>query len=198
MFNRAKPYLFLKASRRPRQPDCACIVAAGGNERDDRKAVLLGLESEVSPVEMKPERRVESQRRISGNDQQQLVECGDFGGQLGAVEELVAAMDNPAEPVDGEPRRIGMRRATAVARCVGVPRIRTHLSRRTYPVDARDSERTELLCGLSELMKKSPIPPDGKVNILVETHEEFVLRSLDSNIQTGGRAQAALDEYQFV
>ena len=89
-----------------RQPGAPGIVVADRIEGDDGKAAFFGLEANVGSVEMKPERGIKSQGRISSNDQQQLVECGDLGWQLMAVEEFVAAMDNPADSVDGKRRRL--------------------------------------------------------------------------------------------
>ena len=51
---------------------------------------------------MKPKVRIESQGRIPGNNQQQLVEGRHPGRQARAVEERVAAVDDPAYPLDRE------------------------------------------------------------------------------------------------
>jgi hypothetical protein len=77
-------------------------------------------------------------------------------------------------------------------------RISPYPSRRAYAVDARHADGAELAHRTLELLPKSPIPAGWKPNILVQAHDPAALGSPDPEIQSIRRAQAVLDQDDFV
>ena len=75
---------------------------AQGAQCHDGQSSFARLKADVGPVEVKPQRGVEAQARIAANDQQQLIEGRDRGGQLGPVAEQSATIDDPADAFGGE------------------------------------------------------------------------------------------------
>ena len=55
-------------------PGVSRVVPTGRLDRDNRKAALCGLKAQIRPVEVKAERGIKPERRVSGKDQHQFVE----------------------------------------------------------------------------------------------------------------------------
>ena len=117
---------------------------------------------------MKPKVRIESQGRIPGNDQQQLVEGRHPGRQARAVEERVAAMDDPACPLDGELWCLGLRLTIGLRSGGGRLRFGLDFRRLAYAVDPRDSDWSPLPRGSIELLDEPPVPAGRQADILMQ------------------------------
>ena len=151
------------------------------SHRDNGKSSLVCLQTDIRPVQMKPQGGLEMQARIAPHDQQQLVECCDPGGQRGALAKQSAAIDDPAD-------------------AFGVRRLR-RISRRTSSanaVHARDTDRPEAFLGLAELLGQAMIPSLGQVDILVDTHDPLVPGAEQSGVQSVGRTGTLRERERFV
>ena len=72
---------------------------AHGIQRDDGQFPFASLEAEIGAIEVKPQRRVESQGCLPWHDQQQLVERGDPRRELGSIAKHSTAVDDPSDPL---------------------------------------------------------------------------------------------------
>ena len=87
------------AEERLWQGDSASVMVALSINDNDCEAAFVGLKADICPVEVKPKIRIESQRRIPGQDQQQFIERRDTGRQFMAVEKFVPILDDASASV---------------------------------------------------------------------------------------------------
>jgi hypothetical protein len=89
------------------QRDTPRVVMAECSQRHDGQSPFRRLKAQIGPIEVEPQRRVDSEWRIPGHDQQQLVERRDLGGELRPIAEQPAAIDDPPDPLGGQRRQKG-------------------------------------------------------------------------------------------
>ena len=154
---------------------------AEGTQSHDRQASFPRLQADIGAVEMEPQRGVELQTGIPANDQQQLVERRDPGGQLGAIAQLSAAIDNPADSFCTER--------------LGGFQWRDHLS---DPINPRDTDWPELPFGLLDLLKQASVPTVRQINILVHANDPLVPGPRQSHDQPGGGAGRLVNQDDLV
>ena len=133
-------------------------------QRHDGQPALACLKAHIGAIQMKPQRRVESQPRIAPHDQQQLVERRDLGRQLGPVTKRSAAIDDPAGARNGE-RTARLRRRNDLA----------------HAVYARDADRPKPPPGLAELPGQTLLPALRQHDVLVHTDNPVVFGSFEAS-----------------
>ncbi len=168
------------AEKRLWQADSACVVVAPRIKDDDCKAAFVGLKADICPVEVKPKIRIEPQRCIPGQDQQQFIEREDPGRQLMTVEKFVPILNDSSAPVHSVARQARRSFVIALLKVLRTVRNSLDLPRRADAVDAGDADRAEMACGTFELLEQPFVPARWQENILVQGHDPAMLGPLDS------------------
>jgi hypothetical protein len=160
------------------QADGSRVVVAGGLDGDYGESSFRGLEAEIGSVEVEAQVWVESQGRIPGHDQKELIECGDRCRQRRAFVKQAAAVDDPADAIGGEGSVV--------------------LNRWAYSVYSCDSDRAELLFRCLELLEEFVVLSGRQEHVLMEADNPVPFRAADSEVQPFRRALAAFDEGDLV
>jgi hypothetical protein len=160
------------------EADGSRVVVAGCLDGDDGESSFRGLKAEIGSVEVEAQVWVESQGRIPGHDQKELIECGDRCRQRRAFVKQAAAVDDPADAIGGEGSVV--------------------LNRWAYSVYSCDSDRAELSFCCLELLEQFVVPSGRQHDVLVEADDPVPFRAAYSEVQAVGCGLAVFDQDDLV
>ena len=157
-----------------RQLDVPRIVQAEGVQHDRRQARVMSGQAEVGRVQMVAQAGLGPQRRVAGQDQQQLVERDRFRRQRHALGEQPVAIDDAAD---------------ATARAVVLPSDAVH---------SGDADRSPAPFGLAVPPRQPPGRAARQVDVLVSPDDQAMAGAGQAHVQAGGCVRAAVEREHLV